>query len=76
MPGSKLLTLLLLLAVAYTSGDVFKLLGLPKLLGMLLSGILVRNFGLFFDTKEPDVYADIVVTTRYVLSNKNLLDLA
>ena len=64
MPGGKLLILIILISAAYTAGDVFKSLGLPKLLGMLLSGILMRYFGLFFDTKEDDVYSDVVSTAR------------
>lgn len=70
LPGGKLLTLILLLVAAYTVGDVFKYVGVPKILGMLLSGIFFRNTGLFFDSKEAGVsgvYSDLIATTRYAI---------
>lgn len=64
MPGGKLLTLMVLLASAYAAGDLFKLFGLPSLLGMLVTGIVMRNVGLYFDTKDSTVYSDVVSTAR------------
>ncbi|XP_065213486.1 sodium/hydrogen exchanger 9B2-like isoform X2 [Planococcus citri] len=66
LPGGKLLLLILLMAGAYTLGDVFKHVGLPKILGMLVCGILFRNSGLFFDSKEAGVYADVISTARQI----------
>lgn len=64
-PGGKLLTLIFLLFASYFGGDLFKILGLPKLLGMLLTGIIMRNVGLYFDTNVQSVYTDVVATIRY-----------
>lgn len=64
LPGGKLLTLILLLTAAYTVGDVCKYIGIPKILGMLLSGILFRNSGYFLNGTEADVYSELISTTR------------
>lgn len=65
-PGGKLLTLIFLLFASYFGGDLFKILGLPKLLGMLLTGIIMRNVGLYFDTNVQSVYTDVVATIRQI----------
>lgn len=64
VPGGRLLTLIALFASAYVVGDLFKLIGLPSLLGMLVTGIVMRNTGLYFDPKESGVYSNVVSTAR------------
>ncbi|KAK7603923.1 hypothetical protein V9T40_004196 [Parthenolecanium corni] len=66
VPGGRLLTLIALFASAYVVGDLFKLIGLPSLLGMLVTGIVMRNTGLYFDPKESGVYSNVVSTARQI----------
>lgn len=43
LPGGRAWTVLLIWLVAYAGGDLAKLIHLPPLLGMLLSGLLLVN---------------------------------
>uniref|UniRef100_A0A8D8QW68 Mitochondrial sodium/hydrogen exchanger 9B2 n=1 Tax=Cacopsylla melanoneura TaxID=428564 RepID=A0A8D8QW68_9HEMI len=62
-PGGQLLSLLTLIVSAHIAGLIVEQLGLPPLLGMLLTGIILRNIHFF---EVSGTYREIVVVTREV----------
>ncbi|XP_072157033.1 sodium/hydrogen exchanger 9B2 isoform X3 [Bemisia tabaci] len=63
LPGGQLLSLLAVILCAYFVGQVVKLMHLPPLLGMLVTGIIFRNTGLFH---ADGVYREAVLVLRDV----------
>uniref|UniRef100_A0A1B6MRH4 Cation/H+ exchanger transmembrane domain-containing protein n=1 Tax=Graphocephala atropunctata TaxID=36148 RepID=A0A1B6MRH4_9HEMI len=63
LPGGGLFTLLTLVLVAQLVGEVVDLVGLPSILGMLVTGIAARSLGLYV---VSEIYLNIVSTLREV----------
>ncbi|XP_046674304.1 sodium/hydrogen exchanger 9B2-like isoform X2 [Homalodisca vitripennis] len=63
LPGGGLFTLLTLVLVAQLVGELVDLMGLPSILGMLITGIAARSLGLY---NVSEVYLNIVSTLREV----------
>jgi Kef-type K+ transport system membrane component KefB len=62
LPQSKVFALATLFILAYLAGWLLSLIHLPPLLGMLVTGILLRNSGFFHMT---DSYVTAVSILRY-----------
>jgi hypothetical protein len=60
-PGGQLLKLLTLIVSAHIAGIIVSHVNLPPLLGMLVTGIVLRNIKFF---EVSGTYREIVVTTR------------
>ncbi|KAI5704273.1 hypothetical protein M8J75_003579 [Diaphorina citri] len=62
-PGGQLLKLLTLIVSAHIAGIIVSHVNLPPLLGMLVTGIVLRNIKFF---EVSGTYREIVVTTREI----------
>lgn len=62
-PGGGLFQLIVLVLLGYIGGQIVKLAKLPPLLGMLITGIILKTIGFF---KVSGVYVNIVITLREV----------
>ncbi|XP_049949549.1 sodium/hydrogen exchanger 9B2-like [Schistocerca serialis cubense] len=62
-PGGNIFTLLMLFLLAYIVGQLVSLIRLPPLLGMLLTGIAIRNLHLF---NLSGVYMEVVSSLRKI----------
>lgn len=62
-PGGQLLSLLTLIVSAHIAGIIVSFVNLPPLLGMLITGIVLRNLKFF---EVSGTYREIVVVTREI----------
>lgn len=60
-PGGGLFQLIVLVLLGYIVGRIVKLMKLPPLLGMLITGIVLRSTGFI---SVSGVYVNIVITLR------------
>lgn len=64
LPGGGLFTLLAVVLAGQLVGEATQLVGMPPLIGMLLTGVVARSTNLY---QVSGVYVDIVSTLRYTI---------
>lgn len=62
LPGGGLFTLLAVLAVGQMVGEATQVVGLPPLIGMLVTGVVARSMDLYL---VSGVYVQVVTVLRY-----------